>query len=85
MRLIKLTEVNHLLKSNEYDSTELHIYTKSDNINKSDLHEFVEVNDIKDLKSICSKIEKKYISLHHIDFVVKYEDTDFDQVTIYKK
>jgi len=85
MKTFKLNEVNQLLKSIEYESIELHIYTDSDNINQSDLSEFHEVNDVKNLKQIALKIKNNYSNLHHIDFVVKYEDSDFDQITIYKK
>ncbi len=82
MKLINLELVKELLY-NDYDSIECMVYTKQ--LNDDDLFAFYELQDIKDLKSVCSRIVKNVSNLHHIDFKITYDDSDFDQVTIYNK
>jgi hypothetical protein len=49
------------------------------------LSEFYELQSIKDLKKVCSVIIKDLPNLHNIDLKITYNDTDFDQLTIYNK
>ena len=80
MKLINLHLVNELLE-NDHESIECMAYIKE--LGDIDLSEFYELNSINDLKSVCSRIVKKMPNLHHIDFKITYEDSDFDQVLIY--
>jgi len=82
MKLINLELVKELL-CNEYESIELMVYIKE--MNSIDLSDFYELHNIKDLKSVCNSIVKDISNLHNIDFKITYEDSDFDQVTIYNK
>jgi len=81
MKLINLDLVNELLENNQ-ENIECMVYIKE--LNDIDLSGFYELNSIKDLKSVCNRILKEVPNLHHIDFKINYEDTDFDQVTIYQ-
>jgi hypothetical protein len=58
-------------------------YTKQEK--EVDLSEFYELQSIKDLKKVCSVIIKDLPNLHNIDLKITYNDTDFDQLTIYNK
>ena len=82
MKLINLELANELLY-NEYESIELMAYTKQDK--EVDLSEFYELQSIKDLKKVCSIIIKDLPNLNNIDLKITYNDTDFDQLTIYNK
>jgi len=83
MKLINLNLVDKLLYE-DHESIELMVYTKSDDKNEFDLSDFYELENSKYLKPTCERIIKQVKDLSHIDFKIIYEDTDYDQVTIYK-
>jgi len=84
MKLINLNLVNELL-DNQHEGYELMVYTKQPNQSDYELSEFFELENIKNLKSLCARILKQMGNkVGCIDFKMNYEDTDFDQVTIYK-
>lgn len=80
MKLINLGLANELLY-NKHESIELMVYTKQEK--EVDLSEFYELQSIKDLKKVCSVIIKNLPNLHNIDLKITYDDSDFDQLTIY--
>jgi len=80
MELINLDIAKELLY-NDHDGIELMVYTKQ--LKEVDLSEFYELQSFKDLRKVCSRILKQVPNIHHIDFRINYEDTDWDQVLIY--
>lgn len=88
MKLINLDIVDKLLYE-DHESIELMVYTKTDllfskNKNEFDLSDFYELENSKYIKPTCERIRSQVKDLSHIDFKIIYEDTDYNQVTIYK-
>tara|TARA_R110000868_G_scaffold258953_1_gene516659 strand:- start:4454 stop:4711 length:258 start_codon:yes stop_codon:yes gene_type:complete len=85
MKLINLDRVNLFIDENEYEHYELMAYTKQANKNGFDLSGFYELHKLEDIKSVCARIVREVSDLHHVDIKLTSEDSDFDQVTIYKQ
>jgi hypothetical protein len=82
MKLINLEKVKELLSNNYYQSYELVVYEDE---NGFDLLEFYELNSIKEIKKVCSRIIKDIKNFNHIEIRLNEgEDQDFDQLIIYK-
>lgn len=83
MKLVNLEKVQKLLDYNEYESYELLSFTNENGF--VDLSEFYELNNLKELKSVCKKVIQREKDLEHIELKLNLEDSDFDMVVIYKK
>lgn len=83
MKLVNLEKVQELLDYNEYESYELVSFTNQDGF--VDASEFYELNNLKELKTVCKEIIQREKNLEHIELKLILEDSDFDMIVIYKK
>ena len=83
MKLVNLEKVQGLLDYNEYESYELVSFINQNGF--VDASEFYELNNLKELKSVCKTVIKKEKDLEHIELKLNLEDSDFDMIVIYKK
>ena len=83
MKLVNLEKVQELLDYNEYESYELVSFTNQDGF--VDASEFYELNNLKELKTVCKEIIQREKKLEYIELKLNLEDSDFDMVVIYKK